>query len=69
MLTNDEAIKIAADIRKEVDIQSSALGDRRYVGDAVDSLKTVAETIADVYAATQRVPASAKQAFMTACGL
>lgn len=68
-MTNDEAIKIAATIREQADQQSSALGDRRYAGDAVDSLKAVAETVADLYAATQRVPDSAKQAFMIACGL
>lgn len=68
-MTNAQAIKIAATIREQTDVQRSALGDRRYTGDAVDSLKAVAETIADVYAATQRVPATAKQAFMHACGL
>lgn len=73
-MTNAEAIKIAAAIREQADQRRMVL-DGEIIhgmwsqGDAIDALKAVAETIADVYATGQRVPDTAKQAFMNACGL
>jgi len=66
-MTRHEAIKIAAAIRAYAD---KDIGDDWFAPHEVrDALTEIAGVVADVYAATQRAPESAKQAFMRACGL
>jgi hypothetical protein len=60
-MTNADAIKIAAAIREQAD--------RSQAPATLAALEHVAETIADIYAATNRTPPAAKQSFMIACGL